>query len=683
MKRELIGQIQSKKEVEYIFCDFYDTIVHRNVHPLHTFKLWAKHLKQELALDSSSYEIFKIRRASMEFLSEKTGLFESELSYLEVIKEVHNRLECANLIRPSHHDLVNFIKCFKEADFAAENSVQYLNTKMVDTLFQLKKMGYKIFCVSDFHFDTEIMERLLKHHGIAHIYDKVFVSAAYNASKENNGILYKKILEEQQINGGQAFMIGDNLKSDVEFAQLFGIEAHYLKRKSVKINQKLRIFGSDESDFKKTLKRFEAQIKSKKYPYAQYLILFHFFIERLYHEARKNETKNLFFLAREGYFLKQLFDRYQNKFAIKGNEIKSHYLKMSRQGAMQISYLPLGEEKFRHLRSKYNHFSLRQFFKSFLFDEQTTSSIAKRLSMDVDRLIPNFFESEYFIQLQEDSIFQQLYEENRITQKENFDSYLASFNVDFDSEDMFLVDVGWGGTMQECLHVYFKGKFEVTAWYLGLQEIYNITPKTKRKGLLFSVHPNKSIKDEIMMANRQLYEQLLAAPHGSTLGYSPSPEFTIEYHKKEEKYVYDNYIKKLHEYMSMQYDSLLQVLAPRFYEEQMVSDYLFDLKLSLDLHANKNEIAFVHNLTKGFYQNIGNNNVGLDYDMGSIGLSPVQMIKQILLKPEKTYRYIVKLKPVLFRKNLYFLSLPISLYKPYLKLNFFLRDKIFKKQLLD
>ena len=124
-----------------------------------------------------------------------------------------------------------------------------------------------------------------------------------------------------------------------------------------------------------------------------------------------------------------------------------------------------------------------------------------------------------------------------------------------------------------------------------------------------------------MMANRQLYEQLLAAPHGSTLGYSPSPEFTIEYHKKEEKYVYDNYIKKLHEYMSTQYDILLEQLAPRFYEEQMVSDYLFDLKLSLDLNASKNEIAFVHNLTKKFYQNVGNNNIGLNYDMGSIAVS--------------------------------------------------------------
>jgi hypothetical protein len=115
----------------------------------------------------------------------------------------------------------------------------------------------------------------------------------------------------------------------------------------------------------------------------------------------------------------------------------------------------------------------------------------------------------------------------------------------------------------------------------------------------------------------------------------------------------------------------------------MVSNYLYNLKLKLDLNAGKNKISFVHNLTKGFYQNVGNNNVGLDYDMGSIGLTPFQIIKLILFKPEKIYRYLVKLKPVLFRKNLYFLSLPINLYRPYIKLNFFLRNKIFKKQLLD
>ena len=683
MNRELIGQIQKDKDVEYIFCDFYDTIVHRNVHPYHTFKLWAKHLKRELGLPSSSYDLFKIRRASMKFLSQKTGLFESELSYIDVIKEVRNRLECANLIHPDHHVLENFAIFFKEADFFAEISVQYLNPQMIDTLKQLKEIGYKLYCVSDFHFDTDIMERLLEHHGIANIYDGVFVSAAYNASKEHKGILYKKILEELQINGGQAYMIGDNLRSDVEYAQLYHIKAYYLKRRYVKINQKLRLFGSDESDFQKTLVHFESQSKSKRYPFSQYLIFFHFFIERLYHEVRKNNVKNLFFLAREGYYLKQLFDQYQNKFAVNGKEIKSHYLKISRQGAMQISYLPLDEEKFGHLKSKYDEFSLRQFFGSFLFDEQTISSIADSLNIDVDRVIPDFFESESYNKLQQNSIFRKYYEENRISQKEYFNSYLASFNIDFEAENMFLVDVGWGGTMQECLYTYFNDEFEVTAWYLGLQEIYNITPKTKRKGLLFSVHPNKSIKDEIMMANRQMFEQLLAAPHGSTLGYAPGPEFTIEYHKTEEKYVYDNYIKELHNYMSTQYASLLQLLAPRVYEDQMVTDYLFDLKLSLDLNANKNEIAFVNNLTKGFYQNVGNNNIGLDYDPSAIGLSPLQIIKLIILKPEKMYRFVVKLKPVLLRKNLFFLTLPLNLYKPYLKFNFYVRGKIFKKQLLD
>lgn len=679
MDKKLIAFIEKNKDVKYIFCDYYDTIVHRKVHPLHTFKVWAKNVIREIGINASIEEVYKIRAASMQHLAEKAHLYESEISYETVIREVYHRLINTKKLAEGV-DFNFFHQCFMEADYDAESSVQYLNTTTIATLKHLSDLGYRIFCVSDFHFSTELMQRLLKYHGAHTIFDKVCVSASYNASKENKGILYKKILEEEHIESNEVIMIGDNAKSDVAYAKLHSIKGFHLKRLSKKINQKVRKFSNREKAFKKSLKHYEGELNSKDHPYSEYLILFHFFVERLYAVARRRGIKNLFFLAREGYFLKKLFDEYQNTVTIQGNKIGTHYLKMSRQGAMQISYKPLNEEKFQHLRSKYEDFSLRQFLKSFLFDEELIVELADQLKIEPDDVITRFFDSDAYKKLLNNATFKELYENNRLRQKENFDTYLASFQVEYDNDGMHIVDVGWGGTMQECLHTYFKGKIRVEGYYLGLQEIYNITADTPREGLLFSVYPYKDYQDDILMANRQLYEQLLAAPHGSTLGYSSSNTFTVEYHKKEEKYVYDNYIGTIQDYMFKMYPNLLNTLSPLIYEDALVSNYIFNLKLKLDLKAGKSQIAFVDKLTKGFYQNVGNNNVGLNYSMGSTGLSPKEAIKLLLLRPEKIYRFLVKLKPVLYSKGKYFLTVFLVPLQPYIKLNLAIRKRFVQEK---
>ena len=48
-----------------------------------------------------------------------------------------------------------------------------------------------------------------------------------------------------------------------------------------------------------------------------------------------------------------------------------------------------------------------------------------------------------------------------------------------------VVDVGWGGTMQEAIYGFFEQKVEVRGFYLGLNALYTITERTNRFGLNF------------------------------------------------------------------------------------------------------------------------------------------------------------------------------------------------------
>ena len=67
----------------------------------------------------------------------------------------------------------------------------------------------------------------------------MIVSSTQNASKENKGILYKKLIDKEGISPEQIFMIGDNKKSDYINAKRHGIAAYHLKRYKQKVLQKL------------------------------------------------------------------------------------------------------------------------------------------------------------------------------------------------------------------------------------------------------------------------------------------------------------------------------------------------------------------------------------------------------------------------------------------------------------
>ena len=678
MINQLLAAYKKTPEITYIFCDFYDTIVHRKAHPMQPFKIWAKILIRELNIKASITELYNVRRECMKYLSSKSNLKESELDYQLVMTEVYHRLVNTDKIS-SKKGFDDFYRCAFKADFKSEACLQYLNESLVETLTLLKKKGVKIYCVSDFHLPEALIRKLINFHDLEHLYDEVYVSASENASKENKGLLFSHILEKEHINSNQVLMIGDNPVSDIANAELHQIKTYFLKHYKHKLRQKYFLLGSDEKDYNRVLRKFEKDLKSNSYPYAEYLIIFHVFIERLYKQAKINKVNDLFFLAREGLFLKRLFDKYQEQIGLQGSEkIKTHYLKISRQGAMQISYKPLEKEGFEHLKSKYDSFSLRQFLKSFLLSESIVLELSRLVKIEPDTQINNFFDSDIYSSLLQQDLFKEVYEENRVAQKSYFNTYLDSFGVNL-TKAIHIVDIGWGGTMQECLYRYLGETIPVYGYYLGLQEIYTILERTKRYGLIFSVYPSKSSFDHILMANRQLYEQLLAAPHGSTLGYTSAPDFTVEFHKKEELQVYTNHIAPIQEYMYGKYEELLVALTPLSYNEEIVSKHLLNLKMRLDIIANGTKIKFINDLSKGFYQNIGNNNVGLSYDASALGKSKVAIAKKFLWAPDVMFRYLVKVKPILFSKGLSLLSYPINSIKPYIKFNRYLKGKFFKR----
>ena len=237
--------------------------------------------------------------------------------------------------------------------------------------------------------------------------------------------------------------------------------------------------------------------------------------------------------------------------------------------------------------------------------------------------------------------------------------------------------------MQESIYKFFDYKIPVTGYYLGLGEIYDIQPKTQRYGLNFSLLPYTDYNDSIIMANMQLYEQFSAADHGSALGYSlDAKDYTLEYHKPEEKWLYDNHIKAHQEEMFTLHKGLLKRLETLCYSEENMQNAMTKMALKVGLFQNTKKLKFLDTLSHGFYQNVGNNQVGITYKAPKIE-NPIKYGISFLMTPEKNFRYLVKLKPLLYKKNKLIAALtPMYLIYLYYGVNKYVRFKVLNRLFL-
>ena len=675
--------LEREDQRKVIFTDFFDTLVHRTVNPNYTLKLWAKFLIREIGLSLDEGALYDIRKSAVSHLAGKLKLRGVEVPYEAVIEEIYQRLVNSGLLFTTKYE--HWKAVFKKADYLAETAVQFKNETLTKELYYFRSQGYSIYLITDFHQSDELISQILEFHGLSDLFDAIFVSCSLKKSKEA-GSIYPIVLERTQVDANRAVMLGDNRQSDIENAAKYGIYGIHVKHRRHKVRNKKELFGNNDRAFKQACKEIEVQCKKSPHPFSTYIFHFYFFTERLYIKARQEGLKNLHFLAREGQYLKRLFDAYQemNGFSEEA-KIKTHYLKMSRQASIQISLKPLHQEDFSAFKARYGALTATLFMDNLQFPEQVQRQIIQELGEIPETPDKDFISSETLLRLKGNATFASHYEAHRKSQKRAFNKYIKSYGVDFRDEGMHLVDVGWGGTMQENLYHYFEEEIPVTGYYLGLKEVYNIQPDTKRYGLNFSVYPGKTYSDDVLMANGQLYEQLLGASHGSTVCYTDEDpdSFAVLFHEKNEKEVFEKLVHPVQEYMFEQFKALFEGLRPIEYSQETAQEYLTDLALRAGIFTRKENVKFVDKLSAGFYQNVGENKVGINYSPSQIKTSKLALLVSFFKSPEKLFRYLVKVKPFLYAKGLYWLSWPIHLSYYYIKFNFWFKKKWLSKGLVS
>lgn len=253
-----------------------------------------------------------------------------------------------------------------------------------------------------------------------------------------------------------------------------------------------------------------------------------YFIARLHDALIEQGVRQVYFLSREGQPLKRMFDLYQNRVS---GDITSHYLEVSRRSTLLPSLEPLVEEGFETLFRQYRCISLFEFLSSLGLEAQVRSialELGLREGAEVTRE-EDFPTSQTFSALKALPLFQDLYESERLARRRAFITYLEELSGGTLPARLYIVDVGWKGTIQDNLFALLCRKGDtrvhaVTGYYIGLVAAGAASPNNDKYGLLFSSVGTTSPKFRVFNENRALFEVVLAADHGSIVTYKATSD---------------------------------------------------------------------------------------------------------------------------------------------------------------
>lgn len=235
-------------------------------------------------------------------------------------------------------------------------------------------------------------------------------------------------------------------------------------------------------------------------------------------EAKKRGFNKIYFLARDGYLLREIAERICKKARI---GIECRYLYCSRASLRTPSYHLIGDEAF-DLLTLYGYrvtpdSVLSRICSSGSEKEQVFNEIGVDASCrSVPMSKPEF--DVFSAKLRSSHIFNKIVKETSLKEYDSTINYFKQEGL-FDDDKVVIADSGWTGSMQRSLRQLlassgYKGK--LYGFYFGMF----VEPRSKDDGEYMTYYFNSSgnVKHKVMF-NNNVFECMLSAPHPMTTGY--------------------------------------------------------------------------------------------------------------------------------------------------------------------
>lgn len=549
-----------------ISFDIWDTIIKRKCHPEEIKLATARYivLKYENELKDKYKNIYEILNRRDEIEAEeckknKENGHDDECKILDVFKILQKEIFKNEKQDISEELLAEEIKEEKRAIF--------INPEILPIFEKYKDL--KMYCISDFYMGADSLKELLDYLNLPVKIEKIYSSADYLLNKRS-GNLYKKAEEELNVEPKDHIHVGDNQYSDIEMAQSLGIETIKTTKTDFDfVPEKARRFNFDLSVAKKKDDTKEAKLFNSGVDLAP---LLYFYGYSIVEYAIKNNIKTVYYATREGETFIKIHEliKKNNPFGVELPDCET--IEVSRMATFSASLKEFSVPELLRLWSQYRVQSMKALFKTLAIDIKNYKEYLGKYDLIPDENIVDPWFDIRVQRLCEDKEFKaKIQVELDRKKKELLEYFEKQKGITNNNEPMFMVDIGWRGTIQDNLANIFTNKV-IGGYYLTLYDFYNLQPENTFK---LSYLDDKNIRDNEVASMITLLEWIYNPGTGSVIEYKQGE--AIRKAKTEETDIVKKYIKPLQEGMFEGAKIINEYMKYHPYEAIETKGYVYDL----------------------------------------------------------------------------------------------------------
>lgn len=489
---------------DIVSFDIFDTLIKRTVtKPNEVFDIVESEFNKN---KENKIKDFKKYRIEAEKECRASSLKE-EITFDEIYEQLKGRYAKDTL------------ECLKKIEINVEINVCKFNKEIKEVYDWCIKNNKRIIITSDMYLDRETICKILANNGIS--YEKLYLSSEIGLTKRS-GSIFNYVLADLNIKRSQIIHIGDNKKSDFVSPLSKGIFA--IKWKKPKILYSENITESLISGFLFNY-GFDKSNYASFFGYNCFGPLLLCFSKWLLEEFKKNDIKNVFFLARDGFIMKKAFDIINTD-----EQIKTQYFYASRRALIVPSLRNCKniEEMFAKMHIEDDIKPINLLKKLGLDEVVYEINFKKNYGVDIDKKLPlkYIFENPKY-----KLMFEDLYDKVVINAKNEYDSFLEYAKTNSFSGRVAIVDIGWYGNMQHAIES-FGLDCDINGFYVGIEPRKNYQEQHKMKGFLFET--NKHYDNFLCEHNfNSIFESLFLAQQGSVKRYNKGAASGIELYDYE------------------------------------------------------------------------------------------------------------------------------------------------------
>lgn len=588
-KKQKKGCIKMAKIISF---DIWDTIIKRKCHP-EEIKLYTANyifLNYEKEVKNEYKDIYKILKKRDEIeaeicLENKKKGYDDECKIIDVFKRLQEEI-----FKDKKQDISEELL---RAEIEQEKRCIFINPDILPIFEKYK--NFKMYCISDFYMGADSLKELLDYLELPVKIEKIYSSADYLINKRT-GNLYKKAEEEIGIKPEEHIHVGDNPYSDIEVANKLGIETiKTTKTEFDFIPERERKFNFDLKQIKKEEKSKEDKLFNVGLELSP---LLYFFGYSIVEYAIKNKIETVYYQTREGETFIKIHEliKGNNPFGVKLPE--SDTMEVSRMATFSASLKEFSVSELLRLWSQYRIQSMNALFKTLAIDIEKYKGFMEKYNIDIkEDIVDPWFDIRIQKLCADEDFKQKIQIELDRKRKELLKYFEEKKGIVNNADPIFVVDIGWRGTIQDNLAHIFTNKI-IGGYYLTLYDFYNLQPKNTYK---ISYLNDKNIKNNEVASMITLLEWIYNPGTGSVVEYKDGN--AIRKAKDKETEIVKKYIRPLQEGMLEGAKIINEYMKYHPYEAEETKKYVYTLIKNVKAKPSKE-------LVEAYYSMVFNDTFG-------------------------------------------------------------------------